>query len=103
MIPIERNALSEYMHSEVSAYLASNQSVRHFCEGKPYTFHKLNYWVLKIRKEEISKQSIPGSGFSTIKASNNRAPITHADIIYPNGIRIAVYEPLSSSLLKSLL
>jgi len=103
MTPIERNSLSEYMHSEVSAYLASNLPIRQFCEGKPYTFHKLNYWVLKIRKAENGDQSSPGSGFSAIKVSNDRSSTAHADIIYPNGIRIAIYQPLSASLLKSLL
>jgi hypothetical protein len=82
----EKSSLSEYMHAEVNAYRASNLPVRHFCEGKPYTFHKLNYWVHKIRKEQNGGQYAQGSGFSTIKASGTVASTAHADIIYPNGV-----------------
>ncbi|MGH2623468.1 MAG: IS66 family insertion sequence element accessory protein TnpA, partial [Sphingobacterium sp.] len=101
----DKSSLSQYMHAEVIAYHASNLPVHKFCEGKPYTFHKLNYWILKIRKEQKGGQYAQRSGFSSIKVSSPRGVTStaNADIIYPNGIRIAIYEPLTASLLKSLL
>lgn len=102
----EKSSLNQYMREEVSAYHASQLPVRQFCEDKPYTFHKLNYWVLKIKKEQNGGQHVQKSGFSSIKVSNgtpNTAHTAHADINYPNGIRITIYEPLTVSLLKSLL
>lgn len=102
----ERSFLAQHMREEVEGFIASNLPIRQFCEDKPYTHHKLSYWVGKIRKEQGIGQDGHQRGFSALKVGGSRSQTAGnvcADIIYPNGIRIAIYEPITATLLKSLL
>jgi hypothetical protein len=102
----ERSSLDQHMRGEVDAFIASNMPARQFCKDKPYTHHKLNYWVGKIRKEQEIPKDGSQRGFFALKIGSTRSQMAGnvcADIIYPNGIRIAIYEPLSATLLKLLL
>ena len=91
--------VSAFMRSEVEAFYSSGKSVRDFCVGKPYTFHKLNYWKLKVNREQNNTGFIPLKPLCPTEVT----PAARAEIICPNGIRINIYEPVTSSFIKSLL
>lgn len=102
----ERLLLDQQMRKEVAAFQSSGLAITQFCQDKPYTLHKLNYWVMKIKKEEAGLAGSSIKGFSTLRPGNNAGSAIHlpsADILYPNGIRISIYERVTAVLLKSLL
>lgn len=106
MKPESLATLREYMIEEVTALRASGLPASQFSIGKPYTCHKLRYWSLKLRNEEEPLETTAIGGFSQIAVSNPislDSSVVKAEIICPNGIRIALYEPLTASFLKSLL
>lgn len=102
----EISKLSQEMRNEVAAFKASGLSVRTFCENKPYTFHKFNYWALKLKKEDSGQYGSSKKGFSTLKPSKATVFASNSpsvEITFPNGIQVALYESVTANFLKSLL
>ena len=94
------------MIEEVNAFRTSGLPATKFCIDKPYTSHKLKYWASKLRGEQELEHSGSVEGFSRISVSGSTSLATagvKAEIVCPNGIRIALYESLTANFLKSLL
>lgn len=95
------------MRKEVAAFKASGLLIAQFCQDKSYTLHKLNYWVIKVKREEFGLPANSSTkGFSTLKPGNNIGSTNSqpsADIVYPNGMRVSIYQQVTAAFLKSLL
>ena len=96
--------LSAFMRSELESFYLSGKSVRDFCMDKPYTFHKLNYWKLKVNREQ-NKILGENTGFVSLKPADSVgiSTVAKAEIVFPNGIRVNIYESVTASFIKSLL
>lgn len=103
----ERLLLDQQMRKEVAAFKSSGHPIAQFCQDKSYTLHKLNYWVIKVKREESGQPATSSTkGFSTLKPGNIAGPTLStpsAEIVYPNGMRVALYESVTANFLKSLL
>lgn len=83
------------MYPLVKLWFESSMLKQDFCERHNVSYHCLNYWIQKYRKEKSSMATPSSGGFIpvTIKESLTRETgITpEIELVLPHGIRLRIY------------
>ena len=75
--------LAERMRSLVEAFHQSGMTQKDFAASHDMGFHKFNYWVRKLRDEDLHK-----NGFVKVQPSVSPSGRDFIEISYPNGVVI---------------
>lgn len=75
--------LAESMRSLVEAFHQSGMTQKDFAASHDISFHKFNYWVRKLRDEDLHK-----NGFVKVNPSVSSTGSDFIEICYPNGVVI---------------
>ena len=85
---------------------AQGISKQAFCNRNGMGYHKFNYWIKKIRRENVATAA-PTRGFSQIPVQQpdliEQKQQALAAITFPSGARIELFGSLDASFIKKLI
>jgi transposase-like protein len=82
----------------VEAYLERDQTKKAFCEEHGLSESVLGYWLTKYRR----KNAPEAGGFVEITPPMMPEEHAHAEIVYPNGVRVRLFAPPAPAHLERL-
>lgn len=96
------------MYPIIKRWERSNKRKQTFCEEEGINLHTFIYWLKKYRRSiKNSEKEETSSDFIELRLENSpiaSSPISpFAEIKYPNGISLHLYQPMSSSDLGRLI
>ena len=91
---------AEEMYPLVEQYLKGSQTAEAFCAEHGISRSQLSYWRHKYGKKAAASE---GAAFVEIGAPALRGQAqAQAEVVYPSGVRLRFFVPVSSSFLATL-
>ena len=102
---VSRKTISE-KKALVAQWEQSSQKMKDFCTEKDITLSSLNYWIRQFRSD--SKHSDKEKSFIALElkkgpADYNLESYPFAEVVFANGTKMVMHQPVSPAFLKELL
>lgn len=90
---------AEEMYPLIERYLNGQQTQKAFCREHALSLSRLNYWLAKYRRQAALRPD----AFVELTPVGPPAERALLEVVYPQGIRLRLFEPVEPAYLASLL
>lgn len=96
------NTTQQLMFSLIEVWKTSGKSQKEFCREKDIAYHKFHYWFKKYNDHSAPCDQ---RSFIQLAVKNVKQPSSSAgiEVIYPDGRRLIINQPVEASFLRSLM